>query len=181
MRTGSPSEFANNELAPFLAIDIAFDSGPFKIWNGYGELIVNGDIYTGAGTLINVSSVEETSEVEARGISLTLSGLPPELISIALQENYQNRIIKLYVGAILSNGTIESYQLFGGRLDVMTIQEGADTATITVTAENRLIDLNRPRQRRYTSEDQKALFPGDLGFDYVNDLQERQIEWGKAG
>lgn len=176
----SPSEFNQDSLAPFVAIDLAFDSGAVRLWNGYTDLDIGGNTFIGAGSFLSVSSVEETAEIAARGITMSLSGIDASLISIALQENYQNRIAKVYLGAIQSNGTIQSYQLFSGRLDVMNIEESGETATISVSAENRLIDLERPRTRRFTSEDQKALFPGDLGLDYVNDLQDKTLDWGKS-
>jgi hypothetical protein len=163
-----------------VAIDLDFDSGAVRLWNGYTDLGIDGDTFTGAGSFLSVSSVEETAAIAARGITMTLSGIDASLISVALAENYQNREARVYLGAIQSDGTIQSYQVFAGRLDVMTIEEAADTATIAVTAENRLIDLERPRIRRFTSEDQKALYPGDLGLDYVNDLQDKTLDWGKS-
>lgn len=180
MRTNSPSEFTKTELKPFFAIEILFDSGATRLWNGYGELTFDNKTFFGGGNLLNVSDVEEVSDIEARGLSLTLSGLPSELISIAIQEPYQNRVARLFVGAFDDNDLIQAYELFAGRLDVMAIEESGDTASISMTIENRLIDLGRPRIRRYTSEDQKSLFPGDRGFDYVNDLQDKLIEWGKT-
>jgi hypothetical protein len=63
-------------------------------------------------------------------------------------------------------------------MDVMTIGEQGDNCTIDLTAESRLIDLERPRLRRWTSEDQKALDPDDKGFEFVNSLQEATIKWG---
>jgi len=180
MRPNTPTEFLQTELQPFTAIEIVFDSGAARLWTGYGDLVFDNKTFVGGGNLLNVSEVEETSEIEAKGLTLTLSGVPSELIALTLNEPYQNRLMRLYVGAIKPDGSIEHYQLFAGRLDVMNILEEGETATITVTVENRLIDLNRPRIRRYTSEDQKAIFVGDLGFDYVNELQNKQIEWGRT-
>ena len=180
MRTGTPSAFNDDSLAPFFAIDLAFDSGAVRLWNGYYDLTVDGEEYIGSGSLLGISSIDETAEIEANGVTITLSGIDSSLISVALTENYQNRTAKIYIGAIADNGTVSSYQIFSGRLDVMTIEESGETATIAVTAENRLIDLERPRTRRYTSEDQKSLFPGDLGLDYVNDLQDKTLDWGRS-
>jgi len=64
-------------------------------------------------------------------------------------------------------------------MDQMTIAEGPETSQIAMTVESRLIDLDRVRLRRYTSEDQKSRFPGDLAFDFVNDLQDKEIFWGR--
>ena len=49
MRSGTPADFDNVELLPFIAIDIAFDSGPFRVWTGYSNLTINGLVYSGAG------------------------------------------------------------------------------------------------------------------------------------
>lgn len=176
----APAFFDQDTLNPFIAIDLAFDSGAVRLWNGYGDLTINSATYTGAGTLLQISEVEETGEVAAKGITMTLTGIESSIISVALAENYQNRSAKIYIGTLAENNAVSTYQLFGGRLDVMTIEESGETATIAVTAENRLIDLERPRSRRFTSEDQKSLYPNDLGLDYVNDLQDKTLDWGKS-
>lgn len=179
MRT-SPSEFNQASLQPFLATELEFDSGTLRLWNGYSDLSIDGETFIGSGNLLQISEVEETGEVAARGITMVLTGMDVSIIGIALQQNYQNRTARIYLGAITSEGVVQSYQIFAGRLDVMTIEESSETATISVTAENRLIDLERPRIRRFTSEDQKSLFPTDRGLDYVNDLQDKTLNWGKS-
>jgi hypothetical protein len=68
---------------------------------------------------------------------------------------------------------------FEGRLDVPAIEDGEDTATIAISYESELIDLERARERRYTPEDQAIDYPGDLGFAYVAALQDAQITWGR--
>jgi len=180
MRTGAPSAFTNDSLTPFVAVELEFDSGIVRLWNGYVDLEIDGETYIGSANLMAVSGVEESGEISAKGVNMTLSGISSELISVALQENYQNRTARIYIGAIADDGTVSSYALFAGRMDVMTIEENGETATISLSAENRLIDLERPRIRRYTSEDQKSLYPGDLGLDYVNDLQDKTLDWGKS-
>ena len=62
-------------------------------------------------------------------------------------------------------------------MDVMTLQESGETCTIALTAESRLIDLERPRVRRYTAEDQKLIDSDDSGLDFINSLQEATFEW----
>jgi len=181
MRTGTPTDFSANSLQPFLAIEAEFDSGTIRLWGGYGEIDIDGDEYIGGGSLLNISAIEETTEIAARGASVVLSGLDPAIISIALEENYQNRACTIRVGTLADNGTVDgSYTLFRGRIDQMTIEESGETASVSVAVENRLIDLERPRSRRYTNEDQVSLYPGDTGFSYVNDLQDKTIDWGKS-
>jgi hypothetical protein len=65
-------------------------------------------------------------------------------------------------------------------MDQMNIQENPDTATIELTVENKLIDLERPRIARYTSAYQKSVYPGDKGMDFIEDLQDKEIVWGRS-
>lgn len=179
MSRNSPANFDDKVVNLFVAVELLFDSGAVRLWNGYSDATINGSEFIGSGSLISVAGVEESGEVAARGTSIALSGIDASLISLALQENYQNRTAKIIVGTI-DDGVFTTYTLFAGRMDVMEIEEGSETATIRVTAENGLIDLERPRSARYTSEDQKTYYPNDLGLDYVADLQDKQINWGKT-
>ena len=180
MRTGTPTDFTADSLEPFLAVKAEFDSGDVMLWGGYGELEIGSDTYVGGGTLLSISAIEETSEIAARGATVVLSGLDTSIISIALDENYQNRACTIIIGTLADGAVDEYYTLFKGRLDQMTIEESGETASISVAIENRLIDLERPRIRRFTNEDQQTLYPGDTGFSFVNDLQDKTIEWGRS-
>ena len=174
-----PSGFDDASMVLFYGVELEFDSGTVRLWNGTHDAVIEGETYTGTGSLLSISEVEETGEIAARGVSMSLSGLDNNFIYTALAENYQNRNARILFGTI-ENSTYTAYTLFRGRMDVMTISEGADSATITITAENALIDLERPRISRYTSEDQKTKYPNDLGLDYVADLQDKEILWGRT-
>ena len=65
-------------------------------------------------------------------------------------------------------------------MDQMNIAEDADTSTIELSIENKLIDLERPRTARFTSAYQKSVYAGDLGLDFVEDLQDKEIFWGRS-
>jgi hypothetical protein len=116
-------------------------------------------------------------------VTFSLSGIPSEMISISLSQVEHNRPATVWLGALdLSTGALiaDPYQLFTGFTDVPTIEEGGDTSTITLTAENKLIDLDRARTRRYTTEDQQIDDPTDLGFEFVPSLQDATVVWGRS-
>jgi hypothetical protein len=75
---------------------------------------------------------------------------------------------------------VDPYLAFEGRLDIPSIQEDGDNSIITISYESRLIDLERSREIRYTHEEQTRLFPGDLGFEYVASMQEKEVLWGRS-
>jgi len=171
----------SDNLSPFLAVDLAFDGGNFVAWTGYGNITFFGTTFVGSGDFLNVSQISETADIQANGINITLSGIPSDLISSALNETYQGRPAKLYLGLLDANGAVVSdpYLVFSGRMDTMGIEDSGDTANIGLTAESRLIDLERSRERRYTSEDQKIDYPNDKGLEFIADLQDKEIVWGR--
>ena len=63
-------------------------------------------------------------------------------------------------------------------MDTISINDSGDTVQFTLTVESRLIDLEKPNETRYTGVEQKRLFAGDLGLDFVADLQDKTINWG---
>ena len=70
----------------------------------------------------------------------------------------------------------DPYLAFEGRLDVPRITPG-ETPVVAITYGSRLRDLERPRELRITHEDLQRLFSGDLGREYVAELQDKTIQW----
>lgn len=177
--TAMNNQLTAAELQPFFAVDLAFDGGNLQLWTGYGDITFNSITFTGAGDILTISDVSETSEVQATGITIGFSGVPSTLIASALTETYQGRACTIYFGTLSSGAVVaDPYIVFSGRMDVMNIDDSGSTCDITLQAENRLIDLDRPRGRRYTSEDQKIDYPNDKGLEFIADLQDKEIIWG---
>ena len=91
---------------PFYAVELGFAEGEVRFWTGYGDIVVGGDTYTGLGNLLDISYVEETSDLSARGVTLTLSGIPSSLVSLALSSQYQGRKATLFFGAYSPTGEV---------------------------------------------------------------------------
>ena len=175
------TQVSASQLSPIILASLSF-STPVNIWSGYGTITYNGIGYLGIGTLGTISPVEETTDLAARGITMQLSGVPTASIAIALTENYQGRACSVLFGAMASDGTLVSspVTVFSGRMDVMSINDDGQNATIGMTAENKLLDFRRPREIRYTDEEQKNIDPTDRGLEFVNAIQEKEIYWGNA-
>ena len=169
-------------VRPITLVQCAFDSGNLNLWSGIGDLTVSGVDYVGAGSLLSIGEIAETSELSANGITVTLSGVTSPLLSKARDEDYQGRELKVLLGAMDAvNGVISNpVVVFSGFMDTMVINDGGETSTIQVTVENRLIEFERTRVRRYTAEDQKIDFPTDKGLEFVAEMEEKEIVWGRA-
>lgn len=175
------TEVSASQLSPILLASFSF-STQVRLWSGYGTITVGSVTYQGIGTLGTISPVEETTDLAARGINFQLSGVPTAYVSLALTENYQSKECFVLFGALDSSGALVSspVTIFAGRMDVMSINDDGQEATIIMTAENKLVDFRRPRETRYTQEEQENLHTGDLGLEFVNAIQEKQIYWGNA-
>lgn len=169
-------------VRPIIFVKAEFDSGDVLMWSGMGDLDWDGQTWVGTGQLLRVDAMEESVEMRAVGTTVTLSGIPSDLLSLALQEDYPGRALTVYLGAFNDDNEVISTPvvIFKGRMDIMTISEAGDSASIEVTVENRLIDFERPRERRYTSEDQKIDYPDDKGFEFVSTIQDKEIVWGRV-
>lgn len=175
------TEFNTNSIRPFYAVTLDFETDPIRLWTGTGTISFGGNSFTGGGNILGLSTASETGQIQANGSTITLSGIPSDLISAALNFNYQSRDATIHFGALDSSNAVISdpFIIFKGFMDIMTITDDAETATIALTVENRLIRLESSKIRRFTSEDQKIDFPDDLGLDLVADLQDKEIVWGR--
>jgi hypothetical protein len=183
--TAFKNSIEGSVVKPIVGIELEFSDGTLRFWNGYGNLTMtaggSSKVFTGAGDMLGVSEIEESSTLSMSGVTLTLSGIKSSIIATALGANYTNRKGAIYLGLFdtSSNVIADVYTIFKGNMDVMNIQEGADTCLITLKLESRLITFEKSSNRMYTLEDQKVDFPNDVGFEFIPDLQDKEITWGK--
>ena len=168
-------------IQPFFALDLMFDSGTLYLWTGLGDQTFDSTVYTGTGNLLSISEVEETIEIAARGATVALTGVPSEILSLALTEPYQGREAKIMFGLFDNSTGVPSdlMEIFTGRMDTMTVEESGETCSVSLTLENKLIDLERGSPARFTSAYQKSIYPGDKGLDFVESIQDKDIVWGR--
>ena len=173
---------AAQQVAPAYFVELIFDSAPLRVWSGRGNITWSGRTFTGTGDFGGISEIEESGKVAANGIELSLSGIPSSMISLAMAEPYRGRRVYVWLGFFNTTTwalIADPVAVFAGRMDTMRIKDSGETATIALSCESKLIDMQRARERRYTYEDQQDLFPGDKGFEYVAGLQEKELFWGR--
>jgi len=175
-RLGSDHQFL------FFAVKAQFDTETIRLWTGVDSLVVDGETYEGAGTLLSVGDIEDTMEVKSSNLTVTLSGMDSTVMNLALSEDLHNRKIFLYMGFLMggSNESAGEVMMFSGRMSNVSISDDADNgATISINAENRLVDLNRPSNLRYTNASQQIISSTDTGFKYVQAIQGKELLWGR--
>ena len=169
---------AAGHLQFVMFVELQFTSGTQRYSTAGESITWSGYTWVGVGALANMREIRESESLEAIGVEITLSSIPSSILALALGEDVQGKTCKIYSVAML-NGVIQDTPPveYIGRVDTLAISENGKSGSITVNVESRLADFARPRVRRYTDQDQQALYPGDLFFQFVAQMPERQIVW----
>ena len=183
--------------------ELDFGSGIVRVHDGVGEITFAGllrmedgdnlqtevpenisleaaaETFYGIGQFGGIDIVDESIEVIARAITLTLSGVDASLVSTTMTENYQNRAVVIYLGFL--NETDRTFVdtpevVWEGRMNQMSLNIAKNVAEIKLTCEYRL--RREPRIGRYTDEDQQVIFPGDQFFDLTYAIPGFVSQWG---
>lgn len=174
LTTAMSTEVAKKVKAPIIFFEGEFTSGTIYVWSGRGSRTWNGHTWTGVGDLASISQIEESGGLEANGIVVALNGLKGSLVAKALTEVQHSKKGTVYFGFLDAAGAIvvDPVIWFSGRLDTCVLRRDRNGATIAITYESRAMD-SQTRERRFTHEDQQIDFPGDLGFQFVNGIQDQ--------
>ena len=166
-------------LVPAFLAQLTFASSTEYVWTGYGPLTYGGNTYQGIGSLAGLGSIKEGTTVQADGTTVSLSGIDPTLYGECMSDIQLGAPATIWF-ALLNNGQVigTPYRLFQGLVDKPTVTTGADTITISLALENKLVNLQRPSARRYTAADQHMKYSDDTAFNWVEVLNDIALRWG---
>jgi hypothetical protein len=156
-----------------------FDSGTLRLAIAPWDIVSGGNTYTHTGPLLTIGQAKESAGSN-EGLDFSMSGLDPIIFTLATQEPYQGRVVRLLKAFIDAdtNALIDTPKAqFNGRMRNMVISEKNDSCTVIVTAEHYDVDLRNASPMRYNDADQQRLFPGDLGCAHVESMAEKQLIW----
>lgn len=154
---------------------------PLRLNSSAVSINWNGSDWIGAGALGGVDDVSEQAG-EMRALRFTLSGVPSDLLTVALAEPIRNKDCTVYVCVLDANthAVLDVPSVWTGKLDQMPIRHGSETCVISVTAEHAGATYGRPKPLRYTDADQQRLYPGDTSLRFVVDQSQKQDAWPAA-
>lgn len=173
-------------IRPLFLVEVNTPSGAYRFCSGQGSFYWSGSPlleWLGVGNLGSITAITETRDVRAEGIKLRLSGIPSAMVTLVLADAVPGYEVNVWIAMLTEANVLmgEPYQAFSGELDAVSEIESGETSTIEIAVESELIRLQRANESRYTHEQQIARFPGDLGFEYVEALQDYNIQFGPQG
>lgn len=171
---------ASDRVRAVLLVELDFAAGFVRFANTTADVQYGGNTFVGAGSLLGIDAIGETGQVGAKGMRISISGVPSANLSLAIGQQYQRRAARVYVALYDDDGSQVGVRLIHrGLMDTMPIVDGP-SMTIAVTVENWLIDLYRARAGRYNDADQQSRHPGDRFLEFVDDLSsDKEIKWGE--
>ena len=69
-------------------------------------------------------------------------------------------------------------EIFSGRIDQLNITHGFNSAYIDLLAESEMADFDRSALEYYSDTAQQRAYPGDLFFQYLSTMVNKQVVWG---
>ena len=179
MSAAMAAEIVKPSTRPFLLVELDFPSAPLRLTSRARDISFNGDLYLGNGVLIGVSEIEETGDADPGGITIALAATAG-LKSTITTEFFQGRRATVWLGFLDAAGAVVASPIavVGGIMDGADYIDDPAAPLVRMTVATRLRDLSMARERRWTSEDQKAVFPGDTGLRYVEAIQDFEIRSG---
>lgn len=158
---------------------LAFPSGTVFVHNGVGTKSFGGDDYLGVGAFGSISVLEDTTALNSKPITLTLSSIVPEIIDAIKTDDVFGRDADIYIGVTDENqellGTPDNW--FSGHMETVEVLIG-ESDGIAIRLQSRASRLELRNNKRYTIEDHQADHPGDLFFEFLSHLMDAEVLWG---
>lgn len=175
-----PAAFADLVVRPhitwFWLVELQFASGTSRLASLDFDVQWDGQTWTGLRGMGQIAPIEETPGA-VTGLQLTLAGVTEEHIAGVLSEPIQGRPVIIRLALLDTEVEPPTMavdpNVWQGLLDVQRFSEGS--ATVSTTAENRLIEWDRPRLLRFSDEDHRRLYPTDGFFKLAASMAEREI------
>ena len=186
------AELAGTRVSMTFLVLFDFVTQPVRVWiGGEGKLVANdGTVWDGLGRIGALTGVEQAVNGEAPEMTFTLSGVDPQMISLARDEfdtECKGRLVYVLVQFFGVDDPDDPdnqrpldapYPVAAARALTPEFTFAEDDArSITIRCESLFSLRSRPRFAMYTDADQQQRFPGDLGFSFVSSLMNKVVTW----
>lgn len=164
----------------FLFLDFATD--PMYACTGTRTYTWGGNDWLGIGEISGISDIAHASDIAARPLTLTASGVDSFIVQPALSRtNYKHRQVAIYRGFLDTDENLidDPYTVWKGRMDVGSFAADKGSAFVQMRCEPLAADLLRANVSRYSDQDHQQRWPGDRFFEYLPQMADKDVVWGR--
>ncbi len=167
-------------LVPLTFVSFAFDEGTEYFHTGVGDFVWGGQTWNGVGTFGSIEGIEEADSLTPFAVRCTLSGLSSTVLTRAQNSDIYGRVMMTYVGFLDDGDLVADPDVaWTGTMDTMDVKRGK-VNDIALAGESDLKFFEKANNKKFNDEDQQLEFSGDLGFEYLDQMQEAEIVWRGA-
>ena len=170
-------------LRPSLFLEMRLDTGDINVWSGIGTVNFLAKDWIGLGEFGVITRIIEPTDLTEGVIKVTLSPLVANETRDIAQEfktgNPVGREFTLYLVFFNDDHTINSNILLSKGFNGEPNFSIGQTSSLTIELVSDATKLQRTQFFRMDDQHQQFLFPGDLGMQFVTDL-DQQVIWGAA-
>mgnify|MGYP003624331519 FL=1 len=167
-------------------LDIELDTETLRWWSGRGPITFDGYTYTGLGTRWKTpDSLKRSASLKSEKLELEFdSGRQTDNsdpIGALLDKKWHLRPVRLRrvawdAGDLPDDGDLLEDER--GRIqNLPDVLQSGKPATLTMEIESGVLKYLERRNEKRTPAGQKAVFPDDLGFDLITQLQGATLIW----
>lgn len=163
-----------------IAVEILYKSAPVRAHTATGDIVIDGQTYTGVGALGGIDPVKQSANNGPASLNLSLTGLDPTLVAETLNERTAGSKVKIMICSLDDDFKVTSASIiFAGRVSTQRFAYGQEMS-IEVEVVDRLADWQRKGSRRFDQESHTNEYPGDDFCRFIAQMSEKPISWGSA-
>jgi hypothetical protein len=164
-----------------LFMQLDHSQGYIRYWTGIGPYTFQGNVYNGIGSILQLSGVSDSADVQNHDVSVSTNAIPLSAIT-NIDRSIRNKSFELFAVYIDATGNeLYSVQLFSGLGNRITIKPRDTEYTLAASINSRLASWGMVGETYYIPTDQERLYPGDTGFSQVPLLQNSTISGWQRG
>lgn len=191
LSSANQAAIASQVVRPVALVELHFDAptGVIRLHNALGDITAKdwagvSQTFEGVGDLGQIDEVEEARQVSPHKLAFTLSGLDATLAAEVLTNDSVLRPVYLQIAYLDEDYTTlldDPHKLWKGQINEVEFEmpkDAEDFASIRVTAESFLIAFKRKNGRLFNDADHQTEFSGDIGFEYLPQIEDIKLIWG---
>jgi hypothetical protein len=172
---------SNAIVRPVVLIELNLESTVLRLTSATRDIPWNGHSFLANGWVLPPDGITESTDVGNYSFKLTLSGVNLAVISAVLDNPDRGELGTIWLAMLNESAEIVGAPivLYRGMIDSCEIEDKFETPLVIVNLETDLARFDTSQNFRFTAQSQAAYFPGDVGFQYVTQLENWSGFWGK--
>lgn len=172
------NDLAAGHVEMGFAVEIIAPSAPVRVHTGVGEVVINGQLYLGLGSLGSISPSKSDGSTSPKDITLSLALINSSMLALALNEKMVGSQVQIVMFTYGTDGQVKSTAVaFAGKITSVSAVTG-DENTVNYSCANELEGWQSICSWRYTEDSHLLRYPDDHGLRCVGEMSERTILWG---